>query len=188
MKRIRRSVTDQEYQKLITHTKSDPGIKEHKRLKLLRIFTLLYYTGMRINEVSLIKIEKIHELIDQSKGIIDTPKKENERELHFSPAACKSIKLLIKDAAPEENFIYAWEKKTTPMHKISLIAMVNTYMKQVLGQGYTSHSFRQGIITDMFAAGLSTPMVQKFIGHSDPKTTLHYAAPTSAQVHNALIR
>jgi len=188
MKRIRRSVTDKEYQKLITHTKSDPGIKEHKRLKLLRIFTLLYYTGMRINEISLIKVEKINELIDESKGIITTPKKENERELHFSADAAKQMKQLTKDAEPHENLIYSWDKKTTPMHKISLISMVNTYMKQVLGSGYTSHSFRQGIITDMFAAGLSTPIVQKFIGHADPKTTLHYAAPTSAQVHSALIR
>lgn len=188
MKRIRHSITTKEYNQLMTYARSDPTLKEHKRLKLLRIFTLMYYTGIRINEISLLTIGKLHELIEELSGVIDTPKKEKERMLHLSEDAAKRLKQLIKDEDPHTLFVHTWNRSTTAMHKISLISMVNGYLQQVLGAGFTSHSFRQGIITDMLAANINTKIVQEFIGHADAKTTLGYGKPTKAQVRRALIR
>jgi len=189
MKRIRNSVGEREFKQLVTHVMSDNCLKEHSRIKLLRIFNILYYTGMRVNEVNLITVEKLRELIKNGEGIIYTPKKAKERKIFLTKEGTKQLKALIKKEDNDKAYITSsWNKETTPMHEISLIQMVNTYMKKVLGNGYTSHSFRQGIITDMFAAHVSTATVQQFIGHSDPSTTLRYARPTDEHIRSSLVR
>jgi len=189
MKRVRNSIGKDEFKRLITYTLGDPNLKEHSRNKMLRILAVLYYTGMRVNEVALIRVEQLRELIANREGVVFTPKKSKERKIFLSEEAAKELKKLINDE--EENRAYiasSWNKKFTAMHPISLIQFINKYMKQVLGNGYTSHSFRQGIITDMFAAHVSTATVQQFIGHSDPSTTLRYAKPTDEHIRSSLVR
>lgn len=189
MKRIRNSIGEPEFKRLITHVMSDTSLKDHSRIKLLRVFNVLYYTGMRINEVNLFTVAKLRELIKTGEGVIYTPKKAKERKIFLSRDAVKNLKHLIKKEDNDKAYLTSsWNKETTPMHETSLIQMVNAYMKKVLGSGYTSHSFRQGIITDMFAAHVSTAIVQQFIGHADPSTTLRYARPTDEHIRSSLVR
>lgn len=61
-------------------------------------------------------------------------------------------------------------------------------MKHVLGAGYTSHSFRQGLITEMGSRSVNPKIIQSFIGHKNINTTLGYIKPTSDDVKNALVR
>ncbi len=68
------------------------------------------------------------------------------------------------------------------------IKQVNSKMKEILGEGYTSHSFRQGLITEMGAKGINTKIISKFIGHSDVKTTMRYINPTDEDLKGAMIR
>jgi len=189
MKRVRHSVGSAEYQKLVTHTMSDTSLQEHNRIKLLRVFGVLYYTGIRVNEISLITIGKLKEIIAEQGGVIETTKTQKERKIFISADAAKKLNKLIKD---EDNnaalLIPSWNRKTTPMHPISLISLVNGYMKKVLGAGYTSHSFRQGIITDMLSSQVATKVVQEFIGHANAATTLRYDRPTDARIKNSLVR
>lgn len=188
MKRIRESIGSEEYKRLITYTMSDTELKEHSRAKLLRIFGVLYYTGIRLNEIGLITVGKLQEMAENEGGVIYTPKKDKERKIYLSQEACKKIKSLTKGQKSEEYVASSWNKATTPMHPTSLIQLVNKYMKKVLGSGYTSHSFRQGIITDMLAANVSTATVRDFIGHKDSSTTLRYARPTDEHIRSSLVR
>ena len=189
MKKVRHSVSSAEYKKLITHVMSNISLKEHNRTKLLRIFGVLYYTGIRLNEISYITIGKLKEIIAKHDGVIYTSKKDKERKLYLSDEACKKLKLLIKTETNDEAYlIRSWNKETTPMHPISLISSVNNYMKSVLGAGYTSHSFRQGIISQMLEAQVATPAVRDFIGHANAVTTLKYAKATDSYIHNSLVR
>ena len=61
-------------------------------------------------------------------------------------------------------------------------------MKSILGAGYTSHSFRQGLISEMGAKGINAKIISKFIGHSDVKTTMRYINPTDDDLKNAIVR
>lgn len=61
-------------------------------------------------------------------------------------------------------------------------------MKEALGSGYTSHSFRQGLITEMGSKSINTKIISKFIGHADVKTTMMYINPTDDDIMNSLIR
>ena len=189
MKRVRHSIGSAEYQKLTEHTLADPSLRDHSRAKLMRIFTVLYYTGIRVNEITEFTIGKLRELLAAQEGVIHTSKKDKERMLWLSDEACEDLKELIESAPDDRAYISSsWNKPTTPMHPLALIRLVNGYMKKVLGSGYTSHSFRQGLITEMFAQRIATATVQHFIGHEDPATTIRYAKPTGAQMREALVR
>jgi len=74
------------------------------------------------------------------------------------------------------------------LHPLTFIAQVNTVMKSILGAGYTSHSFRQGLITEMGAKGINVKIISQFIGHSDVKTTMRYIKPTDDDVRGAMVR
>lgn len=71
---------------------------------------------------------------------------------------------------------------------MTYIQQVNKYMNYVLGDGFTSHSFRQGLLSDLGAKGVNIKIMSKFIGHSDVKTTLRYVQPTDEDIMMNLIR
>ena len=74
------------------------------------------------------------------------------------------------------------------MHPLSYITIVNKFIKDTLGQNYTSHSFRQGLLTEMAAKGINVQIMAKFVGHTSFKTTLNYVKPTDEMVMSSLVR
>jgi site-specific recombinase XerD len=75
------------------------------------------------------------------------------------------------------------------MHPLSYITIVNKFIKDTLGPNYTSsHSFRQGLLTEMAAKGINVQIMAKFVGHSSFKTTLNYVKPTDEMVMSSLVR
>ena len=189
-RRIKKSITEKEYKILINHTKGDDSLKEFNQKRFLMIFSLLYYSGARINELSQIKYKHIKEIIQTTETVIVTYKTKNERILYFSDKGIKEIKKYFdfSDHDEEDYVICSWGNPKTRLHDISLINLVNKYMKKVLGEGFTSHSFRQGILTEMGAHSVNPKIIQSFIGHSDVKTTLRYIKPTADEVKMSLVR
>jgi len=188
-KRIKKSITEKEYKLLVSHAKGDDSLKEFNRNRLLQIFCLLFYSGARINELSQIKYQHIYEIVETGETVIITYKTKNERILYFSEKAIKEIKKYFNLNENDNNYIIAsWNDPTTSLHEISLINLVNKYMKKVLGEGFTSHSFRQGLLTEMGSRSINPKIIQSFIGHSDVKTTLRYIKPTAEDIKMALVR
>ena len=154
------------------------------------IFCLLYYSGARINELSQIRYKHIKQIAEDGETVIITYKTKNERILYFSEKAVKELKKYfdVADHNEEDYIICSWGKPKTRLHEISLINLVNKYMKKVLGAGYTSHSFRQGLLSEMGSRSVNPKIIQSFIGHSDVKTTLRYIKPTADDVKMSLVR
>jgi len=188
-KRIKKSITEKEYKLLISHTKGDDSLKEFNRQRLVQIFCLLFYSGARINELSQIKYKHIYEIIETGETVIVTFKTKNERILYFSAKAIKELKKYFSSEEDSDNYVIAsWNDPKTRLHEISLINLVNKYMKKVLGEGFTSHSFRQGLLSEMGSKSINPKIIQSFIGHSDVKTTLMYIKPTAEDVKMSLVR
>ena len=62
-------------------------------------------------------------------------------------------------------------------------------MQKALGDsGYTSHSFRQGLISEFANKQINIKIIQGFIGHRDSKTTMRYIRPTENDIRGALVR
>ncbi len=188
-RRIKRSITEKEYKMVMSHTKGDESLKEFNRKRFLMIFWLLYYSGARVNELSQIRYRHIKEIIQNGETVIVTYKTKNERILYFSDQAIKEVKKYFDLPEDGNNYVIAsWNNPKNRMHEISLINLVNKYMKKVLGEGFTSHSFRQGLLTEMGSRSINPKIIQSFIGHSDVKTTLRYIKPTAADVKMSLVR
>jgi site-specific recombinase XerD len=55
-------------------------------------------------------------------------------------------------------------------------------------QWFSLHSLRATFATRLCEQGVSTRIVQDLLGHSDPKTTLRYAAVSQAAAFDAVQR
>lgn len=193
LKRIKESITEIEYKKLLNAVKGDETLRENTKQNLLRTFTILYFTGLRLNELQEMKLSHIKELIDNGETKLILPKTKSERKLFATDEFIKQLKKLFVFDSNIDLQIKVISKgsnknKKESIHPLTFIAQVNDVMKSILGNGYTSHSFRQGLITQMASKQINTKIISKFIGHSDVKTTMGYIKPTDDDVKGAMIR
>ena len=170
--------------------RGDEDIKPFNQKRFLKIFSLLYYSGMRVNEITQIKYAHIEQIVQTSETIIISHKTKRERVLYFSESAIKEIKkYFIYEKSELNNYcITSWGNPQKSFHEISLIQLVNKYMKSILGENYTSHSFRQGLISEMGSKSVNPRVIQSFIGHANVSTTLGYIKPTDSDIKNSLVR
>jgi integrase len=61
IKKIRKPIGELEYKKLMNFTRGDNSLKEFNRIRFLRIFSLLYYSGCRLNELSQLTVKKVRQ-------------------------------------------------------------------------------------------------------------------------------
>ena len=190
IKRIKKSVTVVEYKKLMNFVRGDEDIKPFNQKRFLKIFSLLYYSGLRVNEITQIKYSHIQEIINTGETIIISHKTKRERVLYFSDSAIKEIKKYFTYEESELNdfCITSWGNPQKTFHEVSLIQLVNKYMKNILGDSFTSHSFRQGLITEMGSKSVNPRVIQSFIGHMNVSTTLGYIKPTESDIKDSLVR
>lgn len=192
VKRIKENIKETEYKKLITFVRGDESIRENTRLNLLRTFTILYYTGMRLNELQDLRISNIKELLEQGTVKIFLQKTSSQRKLYLTKDFKKHLeKLFDFSIEKDDNRVICKgsnKNKKTAINNITFIQQVNKFIKSVLGSGFTSHSFRQGIISEFGAKGVNIKIISKFVGHSDVKTTMRYITPTDEDIMSNLIR
>lgn len=192
VKRIKENIKEAEYKKLLTFLKGDDSIRETTKLNLQRTFTILYYSGLRLNELQDLRVQHIKELIENSSVKVYLKKTNSERKLFLTDNFKKDL-LKCFDLETEEDdnrviFKGSNKRRKTGIHHITFLQQVNSYLKYVLGDGYTSHSFRQGIITEMGNKGINVKLISKYIGHSDVKTTMRYISPSDEDIMSALVR
>ena len=192
-KRIKESVTEHEYKKLMSAVRGDESLRPNTQQNLLRAFTILYFTGLRLNELQEMTLVHIKELLEDGETKLLLPKTKSERKLFAGDEFKKQLKKLFVFETDTDLQIKVIAKgsnhsKRTGIHPLTFIAQVNDVMKSILGAGYTSHSFRQGLISEMGAKGINAKIISKFIGHSDVKTTMEYIKPTDDDVKGAMIR
>ena len=191
-KQIKESITKEEYKKLLHFTSNDINIKDNSKQNLLRTFTILYFTGLRLNELQQMKLQHIKELLENGVTKLILPKTKSERKLFASKEFKKELKTLFEQELLNntnlDKRIITKKSSLNPINSDVFIKQVNSKMKEILGTGYTSHSFRQGLITQMASKGINTKIISKFIGHSDVKTTMGYIKPTDDDVKGAMIR
>lgn len=173
--------------------RGDESIRDHSKQNLLRTFVILYFTGLRLNELQQMRLYHIVELLEQDSTKLVLSKTNSERKLFAGDEFKKQLLKLFDlsdDVDKEERVI---TKGVIKSNRIGInsdvfIKQVNSKMKEILGSGYTSHSFRQGLISEMGAKQINTKIISKFIGHSDVKTTMRYINPTDEDLKGAMIR
>jgi len=190
-KRIKENVTEVEYKKLMTFVRGNDSMRENTKLNLLRTFTILYYTGLRLNEIQELRISNIKELLENGTTKIRLSKTNTERKLYLTDEFKKQLVKLFDVNEDFENRVIVKgsnKNKRSGINIITFITQINDVMKNILGTGFTSHSFRQGLITEMGSKSINVKIISQFIGHRNISTTLGYIQPTDDDIKNSLIR
>lgn len=190
VKRIKESITENEFKKLMSYVRGDDSIRENTRINLLRTFIFLYYCGLRLNEVQELKIIDVKNLLRNEMIKIYISKTSSERKIYLTSSFKKEIKKLFDFTVEEgtNKIIHKSTNKKVGINNIVFIQQINSKMKEILGLGFTSHSFRQGLITEMGSKSINIKIISNFIGHKNVSTTLGYIKPTDEQIRDALIR
>ena len=192
IKRIKENITELEYKKLMSFVRGNENLRENTKLNLLRTFTFLFFTGLRLNEVQELKIIDIKNLIQYGNVKINISKTSSERKLYLTNTFQKEL-VKIFDLKNENDYNRiitkgANKNKKTSINNIVFIQQVNKIIKEILGTGFSSHSFRQGLITEMGSKSINLKIISQFVGHKNISTTMGYMKPTDEQILNNLIR
>ena len=191
-KKIKENITEVEYKKLMSFTRGNETLRNNTKLNLLRTFTILFFTGLRLNEVQELKIINIKNLIENKNVKIDISKTSTQRKLYLTNSFQKELLKLFdfKNELDDNKIISKGsdKNKKTSINKIVFIQQVNKTIKEILGEGFSSHSFRQGLITEMGSKSINIKIISQFVGHKNVSTTMGYIKPTDEQIREALIR
>ena len=192
IKRIKENITEVEYKKLMSFIRGNENLRFNTKQNLLRTFTILFFTGLRLNEVQELKIKDIKNLLQDGNVKIDISKTSTQRKLYLTNSFQKElVKLFDFKNELDENRIISKgsdKNKRTSINNIVFIQQVNKTIKEILGEGYSSHSFRQGLITEMGSKSINIKIISQFVGHKNVSTTMGYIKPTDEQIREALIR
>lgn len=154
--------------------------KDFKQAQLKVAYTLLYYTGLRINEIRYITHKKILDAITSSQLNVIHYK---TKQAHIHVLSKNDVKKL-KELSLEYTIIFSKYNykhlfgKSKPIHQKALTRFINNDLKntcQVFDIPYNikSHSFRINMISNL----LKTTTVQhaaQIIGHNDIHSTMSY--------------
>jgi len=192
-----KALKENEFNILMDYIQNDKDTRFTTLNKYRKIFTFLYFTGCRINEVLKIKTEDIENILRHGEARILTTKTgrfkgQEFRTVYFSITAINAIRKEFSDILhhPDAYCIRAYNNKDKEMNVIGLTNQLNKYLVKVFNhKEFTTHSFRRGIITEMILdKDIKPEIVQAFIGHKNYSTTTRYVKPSSDYNRNSLTR
>ena len=154
--------------------------KDLKQSQLRLAYTLLYFTGLRINEIRMITEKQILDAISSAQFNAIHYKNRQAHSHILSKTALKSLRQL----APERTIIfqkYGYKHlfgKDKPIHQKSLIRLINDDLKNTckiceIPYNIKSHSFRINMISNLLKK-TTVQHAAQIIGHSDIKSTMSY--------------
>ena len=153
--------------------------KARTKTQIQTIYTILYYTGMRLNEARYLDFEDIHTAIQNKEIKVYITKTHKMHRYYLTDEAVEALKDLVPGLKRIQRSGYQYIfAKESGAHAKHFIRTVNEELKIAcehydIKQNIKSHSFRIGRITSL----LRKTEIQKvalIIGHEDIRSTLRY--------------
>ena len=187
--KIKDNITERDFRHLMAYLRADESIRESRQERLKRVFTLLYVTGMRLNELSQLTSGMMVSLMSDKKLKVVSHKQSTEKMIYITDVGVSLLGGVFGEQEGNDSLIFVSERgdKRTPLSTSGMIRDVNTYLKEVFpSKNITSHSFRQSLISDMAAKNVNTKTIQALVGHKDISTTYRYIKPSEDDILNSL--
>jgi len=183
--RAKKPIQKKEFDRLINAINRSLEIKSPTKLKLTRAFTLLYLTGCRISEIAYFKSDDVKQMIEENEySLTNNTKTHSSRLISFNENKTQ-IEFLKKIHPCDDGYLFAKNNSEKVMTVSALKLLMNKFIHRVLGQLYSTHSFRTGYITTAHQRGLSLEHIREDIGHKNIATTARYATVTSDEIAKA---
>lgn len=190
----RKAIRESEYQDLIRATQGSNHLQRHVSERHRQSITLLYYLGLRVGELLTLTVGDLRKAIETGECQLEGSKTKTKkpRLLQFSPTAVEAVKLhfaelLISPAHLDRHLVFHATSPTAPLNKANFTLRLNEFIHETLDESYSSHSFRQGLITDMIVKhNLPLVVAQSYIGHRSMMTTARYTRASEEDTHRAI--
>jgi len=183
--RAKKPIQKREYERLMIATRNSKNIKDSTRVKLQRAFTLLYLTGCRVSEIANFTKDEMEMFVrDNEFSLKNDTKSKKPRLISLDDERVQSM-MLRKILPRKDKYLFAKNNSTEPMRADSLKLLMNTFIHKILGELYSTHSFRQGYVTTQHKLGFSLEFIRKDIGHVNISTTARYATVTPREIASA---
>jgi integrase len=151
-----------------------------RRRKYRLFFKLMYYGGLRIGEVRMLKRTDFDD-----EGIIINGKGDKQRYVYLPAKLYGELREYMNDHNESEYVFYGY-KVGQPIGNAELYKEFGR-AKEICGlpEALHPHNLRHTSATHMHAHTGDLAMTQKFLGHSNPQTTMIYIHTTDQQLKKA---
>ncbi len=162
-----------------------------KALRNLVLIETLFNTGMRVSEVSYLKVKSLN-LGDGCFHISGKGNKDRIIPICGGKEYVQKLEQLLKSQYGKswklefENFIFL-NRDNNRLSEQSIRAIVKSCTHQVGLQSITPHVFRHSIATQLLDEGTDIRVIQKFLGHSSIATTSIYASVSQHTQRNIIL-
>lgn len=157
-------------------------IKQTKNIKHKTMLMLAYGTGMRVSEVTKLKIWQIDS--KRMQIIVEQAKGKKDRVAALSPVLLVMLREYFITYKPKkEGYLFCGQDSNEPYSTRSLQLVLQAAKQRagILKPG-SVHALRHSFATHLLDKGTDVTMIMKLLGHNDIKTTLRYLHVTNRDV------
>ena len=180
--RAKKPILKKEFDRLINATNRSLELQSATKVKFVSAFTMLYLTGCRVSEIVNFNTKDVQKMISENEYSLTNKTKTKKSRLINFDSNKQQIELLKKILPKEGRYLFARNNSNTPMSVGALTLMMNKFIHSILGELYSTHSFRAGYITTAHQLGLSLEHIRQDIGHTSISTTARYATVTNEEI------
>ncbi len=174
-KRVRRVITDAEFNRLIDKTFRSKAVKEFDGKHRATLYMTAAYSGFRASELASLTVSQVIERDGVVLISIDAKKAKNRKGDSIPLPDCvgEALLKLIKGKKPDETIWpgkWAEHNRSAEMLRVDLAAAKIPYLLH--GKYYDFHSLRSQYATNLVRNGVPISHAQRLMRHSTPALTM----------------
>lgn len=155
-------------------------IDSTKNLKSRLIIKLLYSTGLRVSELTNLRLKDLS--IDKKEGWVRKGKGSKDRFFKISDLIIEDLNKYIMKLPDKEEFLFPGKKnKTLTTRNIQKI-IGRAALKAKITKKVSPHKLRHSFATHLLEAGTDIRIIQELLGHSSLSTTELYVHISKKQL------
>jgi len=180
--RAKKPIHKKEFERLVNAASRSLHLQYTTKIKFITAFNLLYITGCRVSEIIEFSKNDLLEMIENNEySLFNNTKTKKARLISFDSDRVQ-VEMLHNILPKSDGYLFRKNNSTRPMSVSSLKLQMNKFIHEILGELYSTHSFRTGYITTAHRVGLSMRQIQADIGHSNVSTTSRYISISQEEI------
>lgn len=154
-------------------------IQSTKNLKSQLIIRFLYSTGLRVSELTGLRLKDLS--IDKKEGWVRKGKGSKDRFFKISDSLIKDLEKYISTLPENLEFLFPGRNRTLTTRNIQKI-IERAARKAKLSKTVSPHKLRHSFATHLLESGVDIRIIQELLGHADLSTTQIYAHVSREQL------
>jgi site-specific recombinase XerD len=176
-------ITLDEFESIITHTGNEV---------MTTIFTIAFYTGMRLGELANMKwswIDFQSKTIKILNHVSFNTKSKQARVIPMHLLVSESLQKMFNNLKPEkDDFVFSKTHKVKFNDDYISKSFKKTVRKANLGDGIHFHTLRHSFASGLVQKGVSLYVIKELLGHQDLKTTQIYSHLEQKHLFEAIFK